>query len=222
MNPTLGLRHDQPEHDTVPRRFPWRLVNIVIGMIVVTAQCISRTNGQGSLTDPSKPVITQTMYVFTWPNGYSEIDIESSINSPIVTNINFNIVGSKLCIDSVDATYCFDIISTVQMKRQVVAALQLFGLADGAGFDVRWPKALPPLNGPVSYIVVPDPVLPAPSASVRQAFDILHAYYNLHRAQLAAAQASASATPSPSPTPTAGPPVIFEKVEYPSPSPNPQ
>jgi hypothetical protein len=196
---------------TIPRAF----VDTAVGAIFLIAQFIPGGNAQGSPTGPSKPVISQMMYVFSWPNGYSQVGLEGSL-SCIVTNIDFSIVGPELRIDSDAAIYDFSV-SKFAITLGDLPRLKLAHVADSAGFDVEWPKALPSLSGPSAYVVVTDPRMPFSADSLRM-FDILHQYYQAHRLELAAAaQARAAATPSPSPTP--GPPVSFKRIEYPSPSP---
>ena len=197
------------------------LASIAAITAALIAQLLPEANAQAPLIGSAKPVRSATLYVFVWPNGYSEVDTESSMNSGIVSNVDFSIVGPKLCTDSSEATYCFAI-STVTVKRDVVTALKSYGLLDITGFDLAWPKQqLPALSGPAAYVVVPDQKLPPPSVPLRRAFDVLHQYYQAHRLELAVeAQARAAATPSAPPTGSASdPPVLFKRIEYPSPSP---
>jgi hypothetical protein len=190
----------------------------IIGTLIVV-QSLQEAKAQAGLTSSSKPRLVKTLYIFSWPNGYSEVDSEDGMISGIVSNIDFGIVGSELCIDASEATYCFAV-SRISVTRRAVTALQSYGLVDKGGFDLSWPRQLPTLPGPAAYSVAIDQRLPAPTNSVRHAYDLLHQYYQAHRLELAAAAlARAAATPSPTPRPPSDPPVSFIRVEYPSPSP---
>lgn len=186
----------------------------------LVAQSLPNAQAQTLPGGVSKPVHVETLYVFTWPNGYSEIDTESSMASGVVSTIDFNIVGPELSIDTSDATYRF-VISAFSLRNDVVATLQSYGLVDTAGINTAWPSPLPSLTGPASYAVASNPALPAPNQSLLRAYDVLHRYYQAHRVELAAAAQARATAPPPTPAPSSSPTATFVRVDYPSPTPRP-
>lgn len=196
------------------RTFSLALTAISCVTAIIT-QLFSQAKAQ-----PPKPTISELLYVFRWPNGYSQVETESSMNSGIVGNLDYDLVAPELCIDASDAEYCFTIAQIV-LTPDVVTALQSYGLVDKAGYDKSWPKPLPPLAGPATYRLISDPVLPPPSTSVQHAFDVLHTYYQYHFLELKAeAKGRDAASPSSS-APTLSPPITVKRIDYPSPSPTP-
>jgi hypothetical protein len=164
----------------------------------------------------SKPIRSIKVHVFTWANGYCEIDADNSMTSGIVSNMDFSIIGPTLVIDSTDATYSFVVVTT-EVTGSVISALQSLGLVSPAGFDATWPQQLPSLSGPASYVIVADERLSPPNDVLRAAFNTLHSYYQSHRSELAAAaQARAiDAAQAAAHPPASNPPVSFVRLEYP-------
>ncbi len=193
----------------------------VLVLFGLTLFCLYGAGPIGHVDAQSRQPVTEelNLYVFRWPNGYSEIDPENCLSSGVVTNMDTTILGPELSIDTPKTSYHFSFVH-VDVAPGTVATLTSYGLVDADGFDIAWPQNLPALTGPTRYAIVTDEKLAVPDERSRIAFDLMHAYYQAHRADLiAAAQAAAVSHPSPTPNPSAAP-VTVVGIEYSTPSPS--